>query len=182
MLARVDTEVTGDERARMATWRDLRTDRPDLADAGRELLYQFGVGLAFLGTVRPDGGPRLHPICPLCADDRLFAFLVPSPKRDDLGRDPRYALHSFPCAESEDAFYLRGEARVRDDDGLRTQLIDQFLAERSQLALSADELVDQQLFELDIDTCLLTRTDGHGDPKPRHTVWHAEPDVSRPSR
>jgi len=165
----------------MATWRDLRADRPDLAEAGRALLYQFGVGLAFLGTVRPDGGPRLHPICPLFADNRLFAFLVPSPKREDLGRDPRYALHSFPCAESEDAFYLRGEARPCDDDALRAQLTAQFLAERSQLALSADELVDQGLFEFDVDRCLLTRTDGHGDPKPRHTVWPAEPEGPRPN-
>jgi hypothetical protein len=166
----------------MATWRDLGAQRPDLAGAGRDLLYQFGVGLAFLGTVRPDGGPRLHPICPLFGDDRLFAFLIPSPKRDDLLRDPRYALHSFPCPENEDAFYLRGEARSRDDDVLRTQLIDQFLAERAQLALSADDLLDQQLFELDIDACLLTRTDSHGDPKPRHSIWHAEHDEQRPGR
>lgn len=157
----------------MATWQELRSDRPDLADAGRELLYQFGVGLAFLGTVRPDGGPRLHPICPLFADDRLFAFLVPSPKRDDLRRDPRYALHSFPCADNEDAVYLRGEAHLRDDDRLRARLADQFLAERAELALDADDLVGQQLFELDVDTCLITRTDGHGDPNPRHTTWHA---------
>ena len=27
--------------------------------------------------------------------------------------------------------------------------------------------------ELDIDTVLLTRTTGHGDPDPQHTVWKA---------
>jgi hypothetical protein len=159
----------------MATWQDLHADRPDLADAGRALLYQFGVGLAFLGTVRPDSGPRLHPICPLFTDDRLFAFLVPSPKRDDLVRDARYALHSFPCPDNEDAFYLRGEARPQGDPSLRTQLIDQFLAERAQLALSADDLLEQRVFELDVDACLLTRTTGHGDPSPEHIIWHAGP-------
>ena len=159
----------------MATWRELQSRRPDLAQASRDLLYQVGVGLAFLGTVRPDGGPRLHPICPLLTDDRLFAFLVPSPKRADLLRDPRYALHSFPCPDNEDAVYLAGEAHHRDDDALRGPLVDQFLAERSQLALNPDELKDQTLFELDVSTCLVTRTRGHGDPDPQHTVWHAEP-------
>ncbi|HEY5859818.1 MAG TPA: hypothetical protein VIX62_05995, partial [Actinomycetota bacterium] len=66
-------------------WREFSALRPDLADAGKQLLYQFGVGLAFLGTVRADGGPRLHPFCPVI-DDGLFAFIVPSPKRDDLHR------------------------------------------------------------------------------------------------
>jgi hypothetical protein len=37
---------------------------PARSRRGRQsLLYQFGVGLAFLSTVRPDGGPRLHPLC-----------------------------------------------------------------------------------------------------------------------
>jgi hypothetical protein len=38
---------------------------------GRDLLYQFGVGLGFLSTVRRDGGPRVHPICPILHDDQL---------------------------------------------------------------------------------------------------------------
>jgi hypothetical protein len=158
----------------MATWSEFRSERPDLADAGRALLYQFGVGLAFLGTVRPDGGPRLHPICPLLTDDRLFAFLVPSPKRADLFRDPRYVMHSFPSPENEDAIYVAGAARHHDDDALRSPLVDQFLAERSSLGIDPDTLGDQALFEFEVDTCLVTRTRGHGDPDPRHTIWHAD--------
>src|SRR6266704_3965772 len=46
--------------------------RPDFADAGRALLYQFGVGLAFLATVRRDGGPRVHPVCPLICHGGLL--------------------------------------------------------------------------------------------------------------
>ena len=50
---------------RVVTWGGFSLERPDLAEAGRGLLYQFGVGLAFLATVRRDGGPRVHPMCPI---------------------------------------------------------------------------------------------------------------------
>ena len=48
----------------MATWMEFENDAPDIAAAGRQMLYQFGVGLALLATLRKDGAPRLHPICP----------------------------------------------------------------------------------------------------------------------
>jgi len=48
----------------MATWNEFETDAPDIAAAGRQLLYQFGVGLAFLATLRKDGAPRLHRFAP----------------------------------------------------------------------------------------------------------------------
>jgi hypothetical protein len=32
----------------MATWSEFENDAPDLAEAGKKLLYQFGVGLGFL--------------------------------------------------------------------------------------------------------------------------------------
>ncbi len=94
----------------MVTWGGFSLERPDLAEAGRGLLYQFGVGLAFLATVRRDGGPRVHPMCPMLTDDGLFAFIVASPKRDDLVRDGRYAMHAFPADDNEDAFSLTGIA------------------------------------------------------------------------
>jgi len=31
----------------------------------------------------------------------------------------------------------------------------------------------QEVFALDVERCLLTRTTGHGDPEPRHTVWRS---------
>jgi hypothetical protein len=158
----------------MATWRDLVTQRPDLASAGRDLLYQFGVGLAFLATVRGDGGPRLNPMCPVIADDRVFAFIVPGPKCRDLERDGRYAMHSFPCSQNEDAFMLTGAATRVDDTELRARLVAQFLAERSQFPMTEADLAAQTLFEFTVDRVLLTRTTGHGDPAPQHTVWRAD--------
>ena len=42
----------------MITWTEFERYQPALADAGRRQYYQFGIGLAFLATVRRDGGPR----------------------------------------------------------------------------------------------------------------------------
>jgi len=156
------------------SWGDFRRARPDLADAGRGLLYQFGVGLAFLATVRRDGGPRVHPVCPLIVEDRLLGFLVPSPKAADLRRDGRYALHAFPPATDEDAFYVSGVACPTDDAALRRLAAAAFLAERGW-AEPPPGFDEQTLYEFRIDACLLTRTTGHGDPAPRHTTWKALP-------
>ena len=156
----------------MHSWGDVERLRPDAAAQAAELLYAFGVGLAFLGTVRPDGGPRLHPICPLLCDGGLYAFIVPSPKRADLLRDGRYALHSFPPVANEDAAYLTGMARPAPDPSLRVRLSEQFVAERAALGVKppADT---EQVFAFYVDSLLLTRTTGHGDPAPVHTVWRA---------
>lgn len=156
----------------MLSWSELAGDDPELAEACRALFYQYGVGLAFLGTVRPDGGPRLHPICPVIEDRGLFAFLIPSPKRDDLRRDPRYALHSFPAEDNEDAVYLMGRAATVADRELREQLAAQFFQERA-MAEGLPGFEDHQLFEFGIERCLRTTSTGHGDPTPTHIVWRA---------
>ena len=156
----------------MITWVEFRQAEPQLAVEGREILYDVGVGLGLLGTVRPDGGPRVHPICPLISDEGLFAFIVPSPKQRDLHRDGRYVLHSIPLERNEDAFYLSGAARHVDDPDLRERLGQQFADERSALAVPAPG-PEQHLFEFHLDTAMLTRTTGHGDPAPKHTVWRA---------
>jgi hypothetical protein len=157
----------------VVTWGTFRRLRPDLADAGREHLYRFGVGLAFLATVRPDGGPRLHPMCPVLEDDGLYAFLIPSPKRDDLHRDGRYAMHCYPPDDNEDAFYVTGLARaVVDEPAIVERLRSRFLEERGWTS-PPDGFDEQELFAFDVQTCLVTVTTGHGDPHPDHTVWRA---------
>lgn len=154
----------------MVTWREFAAARPDLAEAGSGLLYQHGVGLAFLATTRADGGPRLHPVCPILTGDSVFAFIVPSPKQQDLLRDGRYALHSFPRPDNEDAFYFTGTAHLVPAKSVRKLLSRQFIEERSQFPVMppADE---DGLFEFTLEGCLLTRTTGHGDPSPIHMVW-----------
>jgi hypothetical protein len=153
-------------------WDQFAVARPDLAEAGQDLLYQFGVGLAFLSTVRPDGGPRMHPICPLLVQGRLLAHLIPSAKRDDLHRDPRYALHSFPTDENEDAFYLTGQAAQITDETLVRAAAAQFLLER-ELYAEPPGFAAGEFFEFRLGRCLLTRTKGHGDWNPQHETWAA---------
>ena len=157
-------------RCQLVTWRQFQADRPDLAEAGRRLFYQYGVGLAFLATVRADGGPRVHPICPVITDEGLFAFIVPGPKLGDLRRERRYAMHSFPREHDEDAFYVTGRVEEVADARRRDRIAAQFLAERGWQVPPPD-FDAQRLFEFTVERCLHTRTTGHGDFDPRHTIW-----------
>lgn len=104
----------------MTSWQEFERQAPDLAAFGRA---RFGSGVAYLATVRPDGGPRVHPVTPILGDE-LFLFMEPaSPKGRDLQRDGRYALH---CAVEDSGggggeFYVRGRGRLTDDPALRRQ-------------------------------------------------------------
>ena len=81
----------------MVTWVQFAVSNPSLAKIGEDLLFQYGVGLAFLATVRKDGAPRLHPVCPVLSNTGLYILVMPkSPKKWDLLRDGRYSLQSFP--------------------------------------------------------------------------------------
>jgi hypothetical protein len=75
--------------------------------------------------------------------------------------------------DNEDAFYLSGIASYVVDAEVRDQLGRQFAEERSELAMPppGDE---QHLFEFHLGVAMLTRTTGHGDPEPQHTIWRAE--------
>lgn len=156
----------------MISWSGFEHQSPELARDGSDLLYHFGVGLAFLGTVRADGGPRLHPMCPLLVESGLFGFIVPSPKQRDLHRDGRFAMHSFPLEDNEDAFYLSGIARHVSDLKIRERIGRKFAEERTQfkVPVPGDE---QHLFEFLLEVAMVTRTTGHGDVQPRHTIWRA---------
>lgn len=146
----------------MASWAEFEAAAPGLAEEGRRLFYQFGLGLGFLATVRADGGPRLHPVCPVIAAGGLYVFAVPSPKRGDLQRDGRYALHSYPPVDVDDEFCVTGRAaEVRDP---------------SVLAGVADAYHDEgkegwSLFALDIERCLHAKYRYRGDWPPTYTKW-----------
>jgi hypothetical protein len=134
----------------MATWADFERALPEIAAAGYALLYQHGPGLGYLATVRRDGGPRVHPFCPIICDGELWAFvLTESPKGRDLMRDPRYALHAFPKPETDDEFYVTGTARVVEDPAARD-------AVRHATVANVGE-PEETLFALDMERAMFAR-------------------------
>ncbi|MEU7872294.1 pyridoxamine 5'-phosphate oxidase [Dactylosporangium sp. NPDC049140] len=140
----------------MLSWGRFRRSAPDLAAAGRTLLYRSGVGLAYLGTVRADGGPRVHPVSPLLVEEGLYTLLMVSPKLEDLLRDSRFALHTFPMDSGEEAFYLTGRAVFPRDPALRRSVAAAFVAERA-LAAPPPGFGQHVLVELLVSTCVLSR-------------------------
>jgi hypothetical protein len=132
----------------MASWSEFAADEPLLAESIRLLMQQYGPGYGYLATVRADGGPRVHPVSPVITDDGLFCFIVDSPKRRDLERDGRYALHSFPPEESDDEAYVAGRAR---------QVTDQERIDQLAGSLRAAPQVDWRLFEFSVDVAMLAR-------------------------
>jgi len=159
----------------MVKWGEFARLRPELAAGGHDLFCQFGVGLAFLATVRPDGAPRLHPICVVPTDEGLYGLIIPSLKLRDLQRDGRYTLHSYPSPENEDAFSLTGTAVVHEAATMRSEVIAAFLAQpgRQGPPLDQSHFDGQTVVEFLINSCLLTRTTGHDDTNPQHAIWHA---------
>ena len=141
-----------------------------MAEAGKKLLYQFGPGLAFLATVRKDGAPRLHPICPTVVDDRLYALILPSsPKCGDLKRDGRYALHTFPPKDRDDEFLVMGRAAVVDDPAQEARV------RQDQVARGMKSSEDEALFGFEIDRVMYAKyPGGHGTFPPKYTVWRAD--------
>lgn len=152
----------------MVSWAEFARAASDLAEIGRGLLFQFNVGLAFLATVRTDGGPRLHPVCPVLSADHLFVLITAgSPKRQDLVRDGRYAMQSFPQPRpGSDEFYLTGRAVLVEDEAARAAILRdaRHMADASETA-----------FELLLDRVMLTRWEHVLTPQMRssHRVWRA---------
>ena len=106
----------------MSSWHEFTQQAPELAQFGQS---RFDSGVAYLGTIRPDGGPRVHPVTPIIGE-QLFLFMEPtSPKGKDLQRDPRYTLH---CAVEDSGggggeFYVRGQATLVQDQAMRAQAV-----------------------------------------------------------
>jgi hypothetical protein len=148
-------------------WDELAADAPDLAAAGHALLYQYGPGLGFVATLRPDGAPRLHPVCPVVAVGGLYLFVGnQTPKVHDLARDPRYALHALPPEAVDDEFMVSGVARNAEADGVRDAVYAAYVATGAHTS-------DDTLFELLIDRALHAKYEARGSWPPAYTRWRA---------
>jgi len=146
----------------MITWGQFEAAHPALAAFGAERL---GRPPAYLGTVRSDGGPRVHPVTPLAGSGHLFVFMEPaSPKGRDLRERGVYALHSaVPDTDGTGGeFFLSGTAALVTDKGLRE------VAVGAASYSPADRYI---LFELGV---LKAGCNGYGDvvlPSPARWAW-----------
>ena len=157
----------------MITWTEFARQQPALADAGRRQLYQWGIGLAFLATIRPDGGPRVHPVCPVISAAGLHLLIKAGPKQRDLRRDGRYALHSETCPppRHDDGFAITGQAgEVTDAVAIRV-VREQVLTERDGKVWPGFE--EEAVFELVLERCLLTLTQAEDAFPAGPTIWKA---------
>jgi hypothetical protein len=149
----------------MATWEHFAEARPDLAEMGLGLLPPCGI--AYLGTVRSDGGPRVHPVCPVLGGGRLFVGIAPkSPKQHDLGRDSRCVLHALP-GEDDAEFVIRARAVMITDQS------DRRLFENACREAGVNVEADGPAFELLIDRVDTTVWEkcGHPDTRPIRDRW-----------
>ena len=154
----------------VATWSAFCESAPELSQLGEKRLFQFGPGLAFLATVRGDGGPRVHPVCVNVVDGDLYLLIGPSPKRGDLVRDARFALHSFPAPDIDDEFYLTGMAHPVAERASVARV------EAAQVARGATTSGDETAFRLDIERALYSRYKPRGEPDnwpPEYLKWSA---------
>jgi hypothetical protein len=131
----------------MASWKEFAQRAPEFAAFGEA---RFKTGVAYLGTVRADGSPRVHPVTPIIGE-QLYLFMEPtSPKGKDLARDPRYTLH---CAVEDSGggggeFYVRGRGIFTDDPMVR---------EEAKKAASYDPSPRYILFVLTVEFAFMNR-------------------------
>jgi hypothetical protein len=149
----------------MATWSQFVTAVPHLASQVRGFFEPVGQSLGYLATVRPDGGPRVHPVMPLVTGDGLFCFVVRSPKRRDLERDGRYALHALPGEFGDHEAYLAGTAAAVTDLRRVDRLARTFRAAPDR---------DWMLFELRIDVAMVGRAGL------AYEIWHSPGPLPQP--
>ncbi len=142
----------------MATWAEFAAASPELAAFGHERLHRFGVGLAFLATVRSDdGGPRVHPVCPILGEGRLFVSVPKhSPKNADLRANPLYMLHAFPD-EQDPEFSVRGRATLVT--GAARDLA------KAAATFATGVRDDEDVFELGIERADSTRWENWATPE-----------------
>ncbi len=154
----------------MLTWSEFAGEAPEMAAAGRRLLYQFGIGLGYLATVRGDGAPRLHPFCPILCADGLYGLILPeSPKCGDLARDGRYAIHACNPQDRDDEFVVSGLARLA---GERVAAVRAAFLTSPGATSTGTETCFEFLIDRALHAAYKPRSEGNTWP-PAYTRWRA---------
>jgi pyridoxamine 5'-phosphate oxidase-like protein len=143
----------------LLTWDQFEKSEPEMARFGAERMKER---VMYVGTVRKDGYPRVHPFTPFVSSGRLFAFMEPtSPKAHDLQRDGRYVIHSLvkDSNGSDGEFSITGRARLVLDQETRS------VAAQGCPYTPADRYV---CFEFFLEECL---TNHYVDGNPQFSRW-----------
>lgn len=107
----------------MATWTEFAAEAPQIAELAERRLA--ATGLMMLATLRRDGFPRISPMEPVLADDRLvlhegrlwLGMMPGSTKARDLQRDGRFGIHTATA----DKMVAEGDVKMW---GVATQVTD----------------------------------------------------------
>jgi hypothetical protein len=146
----------------MAHWKVFATEAPHISDTFARRHAATG-HLCLMATLRSDGSPRISPMEPRILEDHLVLVGMPgTTKFRDLGRDPRFSLHTAtvdPYVGEGDAKLSGVVENLRDPDihrrfadhlfeetgfDVRGEVIDPFYVADINGA-STVELVDNQL-------------------------------------
>jgi hypothetical protein len=145
-------------------WSEFLGAAPDLAGYGERRLEHR---IAYLATIRRDGSPRVHPVSPFIAQGNLLVYMEPtSPKRTDLLRDSRYAMHAAveDNTGGEGEFLVRGRAVEIDDAEIRARAFER------ATAIGYNPRDRYVLFELSISEAIATI---YQDDQVKRTRWKA---------
>lgn len=147
----------------MESWSTFASAERELAEKGRDLLYQRGDGEGLFTTVAADGVPRTHPVNVGVTDGRLLVFVQGhSAKARDLVSNPAYALHAHMKPETPDEFMVRGHARLVTDAAVRDAAASDWFFRVSET---------YPLYELLIEQALLGERSSPDEWPPRYRSW-----------
>jgi pyridoxamine 5'-phosphate oxidase-like protein len=126
----------------MTTWKEFTQGAPRIAAIFTRRYTATG-NLCLLATLRADGFPRISPIEPRIFEDQLWIVGMPNTtKFRDLGRDPRFCLHTATV----DTEVKEGDAKLW---GVVRDVPDRALHERWAAALFEDTGFDLRGQEFD---------------------------------
>jgi hypothetical protein len=126
----------------MTTWKEFTERAPRIAAIFTRRHAATG-NLCLLATLRSDGFPRISPIEPRIFEDQLWIVGMPdTTKFRDLGRDPRFCLHTATV----DTEVKDGDAKVW---GVVKDVQDKPLHQRFATALFDETGLDLRGLEFD---------------------------------
>jgi hypothetical protein len=156
------------ERLTVVSWRNFSDSCPDVAALGLKIFSNYGI--AYLATIRPDGGPRITPVSPAVIGDGLYLGLMPAtPKRKDLDRDARCTLHGLPGPQDAEVSLYCAARKLE-----AAEVAELFKVAPDNVRLARDTY----LYELSINRADCTVFQGETAglvkrPKPERSTWRA---------